>query len=221
MSLLTLASIALALVGVTLCYGGIRRLLKRRPLAALNLELTGLLLLLLAAFSFLLASNLYLYDRLVFEAPVAEIEFTRLGKQHYSAQLTPVAGQTPRLYEMHGDEWQLEAQMLLWHGYASLLGVDAQYRLHRLSGRYTSTMDEIELQRSVHALGEAPKLDLWQLASRHHELIGFFLDAAYGSAVFLPMSDTARYQISISRSGLVARPMNASAREAISHWIGL
>ena len=48
-----------------------------------------------------------------------------------------------------------------------------------------------------------------------------FLDAAYGSAVYLPMSDAARYQVSISRTGLVARPMNDSAREAVSRWIGL
>ncbi len=221
MSVLTLASIVLALTGVFLCYSGIRRLLQRRPLAALNRELIGLLLLLLAGVSFLLASNLYLYDRLVFEAPVAEIEFTRLGDQHFSAQLDYVAETTPQRYDMHGDEWRLEAQMLLWHGYASLLGLDAQYRLHRLSGRYTQTSDELELQRSVHALGEEPKLDLWQVASRHHDIMGVFVDAAYGSAVFLPMSDAARYQISISRSGLVARPMNESARQAVSHWIGL
>jgi len=221
MSLLTLSSMILALVGMSLCYMGVRRLLKRRPVAAFNLELTGLLFLLLATFSFLLASNLYLYDRLVFEAPVAEIEFTRLGDQHFSAALEIASDPTPRRFEMYGDEWQLEAQMLLWHGYASLLGLDAQYRLHRLSGRYTRTSDEIELRRSVHALGDSPTLDLWQMASRHHDMIGFFLDAAYGSAVFLPMSDAARYQVSISRSGLVARPMNASARQAVSHWIGL
>ncbi|MGB5396555.1 MAG: cation/multidrug efflux pump [Gammaproteobacteria bacterium] len=221
MSLLTLASIVLALTGAFLCYSGIRCLLQRRPLAALNRELIGLLLLLLAGVSFLLASNLYLYDRLVFEAPVAEIEFTRLDDQHFLAELDYDAGMTPQRYDMHGDEWRLEAQMLLWHGYASLLGLDAQYRLHRLSGRYTQTTDELELQRSVHALGEEPKLDLWQVASRHHDIMGVFVDAAYGSAVFLPMSDAARYQISISRSGLVARPMNESARQAVSHWIGL
>jgi hypothetical protein len=221
MSLLTLASIVLALAGASLCYSGVRRLLKKRPLSALHLELTGLLLLLLAAFSFLLASNLYLYDRLVFEAPVAEIEFTRLGDQHFSAQLDNIDDMAPRRFDMHGDEWQLEAQMLIWHGYASLLGLDAQYRLNRLSGRYSETRDEQELQRSVYALGEPPKFDLWQIASRHHDMIGFFVDAAYGSAVFLPMSDSARYQISISRTGLVARPMNDSARQAVSRWIGL
>ena len=46
------------------------------------------------------------------------------------------------------------------------------------------------------------------------------VDATYGSAVFLPMNDAARYSISISRNGLVARPDNAIAREAVSNWIG-
>ena len=33
-------------------------------------------------------------------------------------------------------------------------------------------------------------------------------DALYGSAVYVPMSDGARYQVVVSQSGLVARPLN-------------
>jgi hypothetical protein len=40
----------------------------------------------------------------------------------------------------------------------------------------------------------------------------------YGSATYLPMSDGALYEIKVSQSGLVARPMNQAAREAVSGW---
>jgi len=219
MTLLTLVSIALALAGIWLCVIGLRRLFARRPLSAFNFELTGLIFLAVAAASFVLASNLYLYDRLDYEAPVAEIQFTELSPQHFTADLQ--RGDMQQQFDMWGDEWQLDAQMLLWHGFASVIGLEPQYRLHRLSGRYTSISDEREKKRSVFALSEKADVDLWLLASQHQSWFSWLVDASYGSAVYLPMSDKAIYQISISRTGLVARPMNAPARKAVSRWIGL
>lgn len=219
MSTLTLVSIALALCGALLCFIGIRRLLRRRPLSALKFEFLGLVLLLIAGFSFLLASNLYLYAQLVYEAPVAEIEFIQAAPQRFIATLK--RKDEKQQYLMQGDEWQLDAQMLLWRGFASLFGLEPQYRLHRLSGRYTEIKDEQEKARSVHALSEKADVDLWLLANQNQWLIAWLLDASYGSAVYLPMTDKARYQISISRTGLIARPMNAPAKQAVSRWIGL
>jgi hypothetical protein len=214
-----MASLILALFGVVMCTLGVRRLLQKRPLRALEYEITGVVLLSLAAAVFLLASNLHFYQRLVYEQVVAEIEFKQQSPQQFIATLEH--DEVRRQLPMLGDEWQLDAQMLLWHGYANLLGLDAQYRLQRLSGRYSSVQDEQEKPRSVHALGGHADIDLWSLANQHQAWIGWLLDASYGSAVYLPMTDGARYQISISRSGLVARPANIAARQAVSRWIGL
>lgn len=219
MSVLTLASIVLALVGVLMCLLGVRRLFRRQPFSAIKLELGGLLVLLLAALMFVLASNIYMYQRLVYEAPIAEIEFNQLGPQQFTATL--LRGETQQQYVMQGDEWQLDAQMLLWHGFATVIGLDAQYRLHRLSGRYIEIADEQEKVRSVYALSDAADVDLWSLANQNRTLIEWLVDASYGSAVYLPMTDKARYQISIGRSGLVARPTNLAAKQAVSRWIGL
>jgi hypothetical protein len=219
MSTYNLASLALAFLGSVLCIVGVRRLHEKRVLSAIKFELTGIIFLLFAGIAFLLASNLYLYQRLVYETPIAEIEFVQTSAQSYTATLEH-DGRSQQFF-MRGDEWQLDAQMLIWHGYANLLGLDAQYRLHRLSGRYTAITDEEEKARSVHALGETADIDLWSLANQHQNLIGWLLDTSYGSAVYLPMSAGARYQISISRTGLVARPINAAAKLAVSRWIGL
>jgi hypothetical protein len=219
MTSLTIVSIVLALAGLWLCVIGLRRLFARRPLSALNLELSGLIFLVVAAASFVLSSNLYLYNRLDYEAPVAEIQFTELSPQHFTADLQ--RGEVQQQFDMWGDEWQLDAQMLVWHGFASAIGLDPQYRLHRLSGRYTSISDEREKRRSVYALSQKADVDLWLLASQHQGWFSWLVDASYGSAVYLPMSDKAIYQISISRTGLISRPMNAPARKAVSRWIGL
>ena len=67
---------------------------------------------------------------------------------------------------------------------------------------------------------EGEKFDLWQFANEYQDWLQW-VDAVYGSAVFLPMSDGAKYSISISRTGLIARPVNDEARKAVSQWIGL
>ncbi len=119
--------------------------------------------------------------------------------------------------------------MLTWQGLATLLGFDAHYRLHRISGRYLDIEDEKQAPRTVYSLLQpkpyieghinGDKADLWKFAHKHRDWVRW-VDAAYGSAVFLPMTDKAKYKVSISRTGLVARPVNAIARKAVSRWIG-
>ena len=43
-------------------------------------------------------------------------------------------------------------------------------------------------------------------------------DAAYGSATYLPMADGATYAVTLTQSGLVARPVNPAAKRATRHW---
>ena len=106
-----------------------------------------------------------------------------------------------------GDEWQLDARVLKWKGWANLLGLDAQYRLERVSGRYRQIEQERKDERTVYALSENPGIDLWTMSIDHRRWLPF-VDAVYGSAVYLPMADGARYEVSITQSGLVARPVN-------------
>jgi len=208
------------MAGLIFCIIGVRKLVKRRLLKGLVLELSGLTLLAVAGILFLLASNLYTYQRLVYESPVAEISFEQIASSRFNVVLhVPETGKVRR-YELLGDEWQLDAQIVSWRGYASLLGLDPYYRLHRLSGRYTNIEQERRREHSVYALAEKGNFDFWQLVHEYHEWIQL-VDAMYGSAVFLPMTDQAKYSVSISRNGLVARPANAQAKKAVSRWIGL
>lgn len=226
MPLLTLISALIAIVGLAFAVTGIKRLIQRRFIAAVGLEFSGLFFLVLASATFLLASNLYTYQRLIYEQAVAEISFQKLTSQEFRADIKALDSDFQQVVNLKGDEWQLDAQVLSWQGVASLLGLDANYRLHRISGRYVDIIEEQRRPRSVFSLTqklayiENEEFDLWQFANKHQDWL-HWVDAVYGSAVFLPMTDGAKYSVAISRTGLIARPANNEARQAVSQWIGL
>ena len=226
MPLLTLISALLIILGLAFTFVAIKRLIQRRFVKAAGLQISGLVFLLLASSVFLLASNLHTYQRLVYEQPIAEIEFRRLAEQEFSVSISALDSVFKQTVILTGDEWQLDAQVLSWQGVATLIGLDANYRLHRISGRYLNITEEQQRPRSVFSLIkksayiEDEQFDLWQFANKYQGWL-HWVDAVYGSAVFLPMTDGARYNVAISRTGLIARPANDEARTAVSHWIGL
>lgn len=205
------AAVGLFLLG--LCGARVR---KRRPLAATRSGLGGCLCLGMAGLLIAAAFNLYTYQRLTFEQPVAVLSFKQTGEQRFAARIEP-ANAPPRQYELSGDQWQLDARVLKWSGIANLLGLDAHFRLERLSGRYTAAEDERQRLRTAHHLASNRGLDVWRVAERYPGWMPL-VDASYGSATYLPMADGARYTISLSQSGLIARPDNDIARRAGRDW---
>ena len=199
-------AIALAALGILLLLAGFRRLFHRRFFAAGRAWLGGVVLVAAALLLFGMASNLHTYARLTHEQPVAQLAFEQIGEQQYRATLTrQPAGEVTKL-NLAGDEWQLDARVLKWRGWANLLGFDARYRLERLSGRYRDIAQERSAPRTVHELGEARGIDVWALAQARPRWLPF-VDAMYGSATYLPMAEGARYEVSLGQAGLIARPM--------------
>jgi hypothetical protein len=121
------------------------------------------------------------------------------------------------ILDLRGDEWQIDARVLKWRGIAVLIGFDTLYRLDRLSGRYRNIVQEITGQRTVYSLSEEQGLDLWLIARRYALWIPW-VDALYGSATYMPMVDGASYTISVSSTGLLARPSNDIASKAVGEW---
>jgi hypothetical protein len=199
-------ALALAALGALLLVAGFRRLWHGRWLAAARVWVCGLALVAAALLSFGIAANLHTYARLTHEQPIAQLAFEQLAEQRYRATLTGQPSGEVRELVLRGDEWQLDARVLKWHGWANLLGFDARYRLERISGRYREIAQERSAPRSVYELGDARGVDVWALAQAHPRWLPF-VDAVYGSATYLPMADGARYEISLGQSGLIARPL--------------
>lgn len=147
--------------------------------------------------------DLHTYRRFAGEIPVAALTFEQLGERRYQVSFES-PGRGVRTLLLDGDEWQLDVRMIKWKDWLTFLGEDPVYRLDRLSGRYKAIGDARAAQPSVHALGDESAVDVWAFARRADDWLPG-VDAAYGSSVFVPMGDGFRYEVTMSRTGLVAR----------------
>jgi hypothetical protein len=97
-------------------------------------------------------------------------------------------------------------------------GLRPAYRLDRINGRYYDLEQERTAKRTVYALNESIyNLDVWNWINKYPDWVPV-VDAIYGSATYLPMADGALYEVSLSNTGLLARPLNAPAEDAIGAW---
>ena len=213
---ITAPIILFALVGILCLFAAARRIRRRRVFGGVLIGATALVFILLSAVAALIAANLVTYQRLSFEQPAGELQLTRTGDREFNAVLTYPSGEHAN-FALRGDEWQIDARVLKWHAFANLMGFDSAYRLDRIGGRYTRLEDERSQPRSVYSLNQPQRIDLWDLVHRYHSWVPW-MDALYGSATFLPMADGALYEIKVSQSGLVARPLNQAARDAVAGW---
>lgn len=196
--------------------GGVRRLGRRQVVRGSLRGLFGTCVLLFALLLASLGLNLRLYHRFTAEQALADVSFAQIDAQYYTAYLQYPDG-THREVNLRGDAWQLDARVLKWQGMATVLGLDPLYKLERISGRYHDLAQERSAERSVWALSEEPTINLLALAQEHPDWLPW-VDATYGSAAYVPMADQAEYQITLSTSGLIIRPTNAVAEQAVSEW---
>lgn len=171
---------------------------------------SGFLLLFIVVVAFFVLSDVWSYKQFNKEQSIATISIYELGKQEYDLTIaTPDGGE--QRYQILGDQWQLDVRLLTWTGPFSASGVMPLYRLDRLSGRYLSLEKERTHQRTVYDLSPSRWFDLWQWLRDY----SFWLDAHFGSAVFMPLSNGAIYSVQLTPKGLLARPINDAAEQAL------
>ena len=178
----------------------------------------GFVLFVVAGFFALAGLDFFSYKAIVAEKNIAILEFTQVDEQKFKAKMIVSDDGQEHNFTMYGDQWQLDARVFKWPDTLSLLGVRPGYRLERISGRYYSLEQELNAQRSVYELpAQSYGVDLWHWAQQF-KLNKFGIVATYGSATYLPMADGAQYEVSLSRTGLLARPFNESADRAVGGW---
>lgn len=203
-------------IAVPLELAAIRRLRRLQLVRGTMFFGAGAVVFLGALAACFLALNLVTYARLTHEQQAAQVTTRQLAERRYV--VTVQAPKEPaRHYELRGDEWQIDARVLKWRGFATLIGFDTAYRLERLSGRYSDVASERTAPRTVYSLAPETGLDLWSLVRRHHRYLPL-ADALYGSAAYVPMAEGAEYDVTVSASGLVVRPANEAARKAVGGW---
>lgn len=205
-----------ALLALLLLVNGARHVRRRRLVRGGMNGLSGLVIGCIAAIVMLIGINLLTYARFTAERPVATVSFQAVSPQHYVVTLVRHDGRVVHA-TLAGDEWELDARIIKWKGIATVVGFKPLYRLQRLSGRYARIGDELSHPVTAVALAKEPGVSLWDLAHREAGWLPF-VDAAYGTATYLPMSNGAAYKVSLSVTGLLARPANAAAEKAVRNW---
>jgi hypothetical protein len=210
----------IALIGVLFSapffIASMRRLRQLKLVRGTLFFLLGGIFVLLGVAGGLVATNLVTYARLTHEEEAARVTTRRIAEREYR-----VSVQTPRRpsreYSVRGDEWQIDARVLKWRALGTILGFDTVYRLERISGRYGDLQSERSAPRTVYELAADPGVDFWDVARRYPRYLPF-ADALYGSAAYVPMAEGAEYVVTVSASGLVVRPANDAARNAVGGW---
>lgn len=165
----------------------------------------------------LIAWDVFHYDEILEDKPIATISFEQIDSQHFKASLVTSSG-IESSYSLRGDQWQLDAKLFKWDRSLAGFGFKPGYRLDRLSGRYYSLDEERNAPRTVHALySDTVPVDVWQLCREVSEQLPW-LETIYGSATFVPMSDGALYEVVLTHSGLAAKPLNERAQTAVNRW---
>lgn len=156
------------------------------------------------------------YSRISQESAIVEVFTDEVSRQRFIVTLF-YSEQQQYQYEIQGDQWQVDAHIIKMTPLANMMGFDAIFALDRLSGRYQNIQQEETSERTVHALNPYTSIDIWKFVNRFEKVLPGF-DARYGNAVFMPMADGAEYYLIINQSGLMARPSNEIAAEAVRNW---
>lgn len=211
-------SVFLGILGLAILLLGLRLLLRRGWMLGWLRGMAGVCFVLLASSVGLVALDLRSYHQMQLDAPIATVSFERQDNQHFMAVFVPTETGVTQKFALRGDQWQLDARIVRWQGPLRTIGGKPGYRLDRMSGRYLSLEDERTRERTVYNLVEPDRgLDFWAWVYRHQDWVPW-VDASYGSATFIPMADGALYEVALSTSGLVAKPLNAQAKRAVYYW---
>ncbi len=167
--------------------------------------LLGLLLLALAALAGTVTVGLRGYQALTYEAVAATVKTEPVAPHRFRATIV-FPDRRLAMYELAGDAFYVDANILKWHPWANLLGLHTAYELDRVAGRYDAVRDERARPRTVYSLGRAKPVDLFALV-RQYKLLAPLVDAEYGSAAFVAGTRPAEYEVRVSTTGLLMRPV--------------
>lgn len=148
------------------------------------------------------------YRALMREDLAATIQAEPTGPSQFRVTVR-IPGRPSEQFLLAGDEIYIDAHILKWKPWATLLGLHTAYALDRLAGRYEAIEDERGKSHTVYALGGRQAVDLF-LLRRRFAWLEPVVDAEYGSAAFFPARDPVSLELRVSTTGLVFRPLTTA-----------
>jgi len=111
-------------------------------------------------------------------------------------------------YRLVGDAIYIDAHVLKWKPIANILGLHTSYELDRVAGRYMDIEEEIKNPRTIFLLSEKKPFNMFNLRVKY-SFLEPFLDAQYGSAVFVELKKPAKFEVKVSTTGLLIREIES------------
>src|SRR5947208_11033341 len=201
---LLLAGLALLILGVVSCRAGVAALRTRRWAGGVLRGLAGLLLVALAGLAAAITIGLRAYRALTLEVLAATVTTEPVGPQRFRATIL-LPDKRLAMYDLAGDALYMDAHILKWHPWVNLLGLHTSYELDRVAGRYNDVSDERGKPHTAYVLALPSHVDLFSIARRR--VLGPLVDAEYGSAAFVTGTRPAHYEVRVSTTGLLIRPV--------------
>jgi len=215
-------------IGLAIALSGVGWMFRGRPFKGGRGVAGGGLFLAVGGVAALMGLNIQTYHRLTAEQHVADIAFDKVEGtvNTYNVTVTeaPLPDGTPGAvhnFEATGDDWMISSRVLRWKPWATVLGLDAQYRLDRFDSRYRdidtarTTPPSVEDLRPVRRTG----IDFLPVVEAVSKYVPVVDTPEHGQAVYWPMADGARYRIDITSQGqLIPDEANREAQEAVATW---
>ncbi len=109
-----------------------------------------------------------------------------------------------RQFEISGDQWMLEGDILKWNKWINFIGIHTRYRLTRLRGRYIRTSDEKTKPTEIYSLVEMEDHPIWGYLYRHGASLPL-VSTVYGNAVFQNSEEASTFLVYTTTSGFMTR----------------
>jgi len=143
------------------------------------------------------------YRALTHEETVAVVRTEPLGAKSFMAYFKFPDGRDAS-YKLAGDALYVDAHILKWKPVVNILGLHTAYELDRVAGRYMDIKDELSSTRTVFLISQNKALNMFNLRQRYI-VLSPLLDAEYGSAAFINLDKSAKFEIRVSTTGLLIR----------------
>lgn len=218
---------ALAVIGLAFVLSGLGWMFRGRPMKGGRGVLFGGVPLAIAAIVALMGLNIQTYHRLgEAQRQIATISFERVqgSDRTYNVTLTEIVDGAPgksHTFQATGDDWMVSSRVIRWKPWATVLGLDAQYRLDRFDSRYRDIQTAQTTPPSVYDLRPQRRtgVDFLPIVRPISDKIPLVDVPEHGQAVYWPMADGAAYRIDITAQGqLLPDETNEAAAEAVAEW---
>jgi hypothetical protein len=145
------------------------------------------------------------YRALTEEDLAATVTTEPLPHQHFRATIILPGGRLA-MYDLSGDAFYVDGYIVKWHPLVNILGLHAAYELDRVAGRYNDVADERAKPHTVYSLSRPKLFTMFGLVKKW-PLLTPLVDAEYGSATFTAAGRPATFNVLVSTTGLLIRPV--------------